>query len=376
MFDPIKNFAISEVDPFNSSATEITVDSAAKFPDPDTDGNFNLVVWNATDYDSSAEDPNVEIIRVTGLDNNTFTITRAQEGTTATNHNTSGKTYKIARVLTEKDLEDLQDAVEEEFINAGDTPSTYTGQAEKILAVNSSEDAVEFKYITFLLPDDTPSSYTDQAGKVVQVNDTEDGLEFGEISDNFTGLTDTPSTYTDEGGKFLRVNDAEDAVEFTDTISTFSGMEDTPDTYVDQAGKYIKVSDNESGLEFTDESLASDPHDNDAHSETYVSVDTTSEASSSTPTPTGDSKENEYYLTALAANATFAEPSGTPANGNTLLIRIKDDGTARDLDWNAIYDGTMEDLPTTTTISKTMYLGFIYDSAKTKWSLISLVEEE
>jgi hypothetical protein len=108
-----------------------------------------------------------------------------------------------------------------------------------------------------------------------------------------------------------------------------------------------------------------------------VSVfDTTSEASSATPTPTGGSKENEYYLTALAADATFAAPSGTPANGNTLVIRIKDNGTARDLDWNAIYEGTMEDLPTTTTISKTMYLGFIYDSAKTKWSLLSLLEEE
>lgn len=104
-------------------------------------------------------------------------------------------------------------------------------------------------------------------------------------------------------------------------------------------------------------------------------VNQTSITSSATPTPTGNYKENEYFLTALAEAAAFAEPSGTPANGNTLLIRIKDDGTARALSFNAAYKAFFEALPTTTVLGKTMYLGFIYDSAASKWNYVSKVDE-
>lgn len=99
-----------------------------------------------------------------------------------------------------------------------------------------------------------------------------------------------------------------------------------------------------------------------------------SEASSATPTPNGDSYD-QYCLTALAAGATFAAPSGTPTNGQKLIIRIKDDGTARSLAWNAIYRESSDlALPTTTVISKTMYLGFIYNSADSKWDLVALLD--
>lgn len=101
----------------------------------------------------------------------------------------------------------------------------------------------------------------------------------------------------------------------------------------------------------------------------------TSTASSATPTPTGDARSNELYVTALAAAATFAVPSGTPANGNTLLIRIKDNGTARALGWNAIYRAVGNTLPTTTVISKTLYVGAKYNSADSKWDVIAVAQE-
>ena len=101
-----------------------------------------------------------------------------------------------------------------------------------------------------------------------------------------------------------------------------------------------------------------------------------SEASSATPAPTGNYERNEHYLTALATDPTFSAPSGTPANGNQLIIRIKDDGTARTLAFNAIYRGISDALPSTTTISKTMYLGFKYNSSDSKWDLLGLTEEE
>ncbi len=95
-------------------------------------------------------------------------------------------------------------------------------------------------------------------------------------------------------------------------------------------------------------------------------------ASSSTPTPTGDDSDL-YTITALAANATFAAPSGTPVNGQKLTIRIKDNGTARTLAWNSIYRAGDVALPTTTVVSKTMYLGFIYNGADSNWDFVAFV---
>lgn len=102
---------------------------------------------------------------------------------------------------------------------------------------------------------------------------------------------------------------------------------------------------------------------------TNVVEEITTTASSATPTPTGGSLRNLFTVTALAAGATFAAPSGTPADGNRLMIRIKDNGTARTLAFNAIYRAIGITLPTTTVINKTMYLGAIYNSADSKWDV-------
>lgn len=97
-------------------------------------------------------------------------------------------------------------------------------------------------------------------------------------------------------------------------------------------------------------------------------------ASSATPTPDGDAND-QYNVTALAEAAAFGAPSGTPTDGQKLIIRIKDNGTARALTWNAIYQDSADlPLPTTTVISQTMYLGFIYNSAATKWDLVAFLD--
>jgi hypothetical protein len=107
-----------------------------------------------------------------------------------------------------------------------------------------------------------------------------------------------------------------------------------------------------------------------------LNLSTTSIASDTTPNPIGSSRENEYFLTALDGNITeVAAPSGTLANGNTLLMRIKDNGTARTIAWNAVYKGFAVSLPSTTIANKEMYLGFIYNSATSKWDLVSKVDE-
>lgn len=96
-------------------------------------------------------------------------------------------------------------------------------------------------------------------------------------------------------------------------------------------------------------------------------------ASSTTPTPNADT-DDFYTVTALAAGATFGAPTGTPTNGQTLIIRVKDNATARTLAFNAIYRFSTDlPAPTTTVISKTLYLGFVYNSADTKWDCLALL---
>jgi hypothetical protein len=99
-----------------------------------------------------------------------------------------------------------------------------------------------------------------------------------------------------------------------------------------------------------------------------------STASSATPTPNADT-DDEYILTALAAGATFGAPTGTPVQGQAMFIRIKDNGTARTLAFNAIYRAIGVTLPTTTVISKTMYIGMVYNSTDSRWDILSVAQE-
>ena len=94
-------------------------------------------------------------------------------------------------------------------------------------------------------------------------------------------------------------------------------------------------------------------------------------ADAATVTPTGDSSDL-YTVTALAQAATIAAPSGTPTNGQVLILRIKDNSTARALTWNAIYNVVGVTLPTTTVSGKTHYIGCKYNSANSKWDTLAV----
>lgn len=96
--------------------------------------------------------------------------------------------------------------------------------------------------------------------------------------------------------------------------------------------------------------------------------------SSATITPTSDASD-QYNVTAQAAPATIAAPSGTPTSGQRLVLKIKDDGTARALTWNAIYRAIGVTLPTTTVAGKWLYVGMIYANADTKWDVVAVQQE-
>jgi hypothetical protein len=98
------------------------------------------------------------------------------------------------------------------------------------------------------------------------------------------------------------------------------------------------------------------------------------ETSSPTSTPTADSCD-QWNITALAVPDAFAAPTGAPVPGQSLTIRIKDAGVAKALSWDGIYRPIIASLPTTTVASKTMYLGFKYNSTDTKWDLLAIAQE-
>lgn len=72
------------------------------------------------------------------------------------------------------------------FLQLGDTPPSYEGEAAKFCKVNPGETALIFAagvgIDTFVELTDVPANYTDQGGKVVRVKLAENGLEFIELA--------------------------------------------------------------------------------------------------------------------------------------------------------------------------------------------------
>lgn len=101
-------------------------------------------------------------------------------------------------------------------------------------------------------------------------------------------------------------------------------------------------------------------------------------ADAATITPTSDDSD-QYNVTALAQAATVAAPSGTPTDGQKLVLRFKDNGTNRALTWTTGSSGAFRavgiTLPTTTTANKTTYVGCIWNAADSRWDAVATVTE-
>lgn len=100
-------------------------------------------------------------------------------------------------------------------------------------------------------------------------------------------------------------------------------------------------------------------------------VQSVTSAATVTPTTLND----EVVITAQAVALNIANPTGTAVQGQSLIIRIKDNGTARAITYDTQYRAIGVTLPSTTIISKTVYLGFIYNSTDTKWDCIGIAQQ-
>jgi hypothetical protein len=112
--DQVENFVEVNVSGDHSS-TETTISlqsgEASNLPDP-ASGEFNLVWFDSTNFSRPSEDNSVEVVRVTGRDttNDTITVLRGQENTTAVAHDTTNSDYVMILAQTAKMIEDVDAA--------------------------------------------------------------------------------------------------------------------------------------------------------------------------------------------------------------------------------------------------------------------------
>lgn len=95
--------------------------------------------------------------------------------------------------------------------------------------------------------------------------------------------------------------------------------------------------------------------------------------SSATVTPTFSN--DEVVITAQAAGLTLANPSGTAVDGWGIVIRIKDDGTARSIAYGTQYRAIGVTLPTTTVIGKVLYLAGIWNNTESTFDILAVAQQ-
>jgi hypothetical protein len=86
-----------------------------------------------------------------------------------------------------------------------------------------------------------------------------------------------------------------------------------------------------------------------------------------------------YFYTALQTAVSVNPPTGTPANGNKLMFRFKDNGTSRAISWVTAgtdsYRAVGVTLPLATTINKVTYVGCLYNANESFWDVIAVATQ-
>ena len=163
VLDAVSNFVRGNTDAAIASGdTTISVADASIFPDPATDGEFNVVIWDVNNFPRPDQDGDVEIVRVTARDTGTneLTVTRAQEMTSASAHPDGSAIHLSPTAKMFSDIEgtfaDFWDADAQQL--TGDVNNTNT-TTETLEAASLSTDRVDIGDVDInVTPKDAPTS--------------------------------------------------------------------------------------------------------------------------------------------------------------------------------------------------------------------------
>lgn len=100
-------------------------------------------------------------------------------------------------------------------------------------------------------------------------------------------------------------------------------------------------------------------------------------ATSGTLTPNGDTTD-VFNAFGLTGTITVATPSGTPVDGQRLVIRLEDNGVSRTVNWasgSGSYRVVGVTLPTSTTAGRITYVGCMYNTTDVFWDVIAVVTQ-
>jgi len=99
----------------------------------------------------------------------------------------------------------------------------------------------------------------------------------------------------------------------------------------------------------------------------------TTEASSATPTINTDNCDiHQVTALAVAITSMTTNLTGTPVNGDGLIIEITDNATGRAITWGASFEASTIALPTTTVASAKLTTGFMWNTTTSKWRCVGV----
>ena len=105
-----------------------------------------------------------------------------------------------------------------------------------------------------------------------------------------------------------------------------------------------------------------------------ISVRITVAASPSTITPDMDDFDI-FAATGLNTGVTLANHTGAPVNGQGIMFRLKDNGTARSISYGSEYRAIGVTLPTATVANKMTYLAGRWNEEALKLDILSVARE-
>lgn len=125
-----------------AGATAMTVVDASQLP---STTDFLVTIWNKTLFPDPCDDPNHEIVRVTGIAGNVLTITRGQENTTGVAHSGGDAVEQLITAGTFEEIETtidnhIADTNNPHAVTANQIPTTTSGQTvQDLLNLIASE---------------------------------------------------------------------------------------------------------------------------------------------------------------------------------------------------------------------------------------------